>query len=116
MKNILIIGAGAMGSAFSVPCVENNNNVSLIGTHLEDSLIETMKSKTRKREIVQCRQLAMYFSKQKTKNSLAMIGKHCGNKDHATVLHACKTVNNLADTDKRFKGYLSDIEKKLTLS
>jgi chromosomal replication initiator protein len=51
-----------------------------------------------------------------TKNSLAMIGKHCGNKDHATVLHACKTVNNLADTDKRFKGYISDIEKKLTLS
>ena len=45
MKNILIIGAGAMGSAFSVPCVENNNNVSLIGTHLEDSLIETIKSK-----------------------------------------------------------------------
>ena len=69
-----------------------------------DIPIETMKSKTRKREIVQCRQLAMYFSKQMTKNSLAMIGKHCGNKDHATVLHACKTVNNLADTDKRFKG------------
>ena len=78
--------------------------------------IETMKSKTRKREIVQCRQLAMYFSKQMTINSLAMIGKYCGNKDHATVLHACKTVNNLSDTDKRFKGYISDIEKKLTLS
>ena len=78
--------------------------------------IETMKSKTRKREIVQCRQLAMFFSKQMTKNSLAMIGKYCGNKDHATVLHACKTVNNLSDTDKRFKGYISDIEKKLTLS
>jgi chromosomal replication initiator protein len=81
-----------------------------------DIPIETMKSKTRKREIVQCRQLAMFFSKQMTKSSLAMIGKHCGNKDHATVLHACKTVNNLADTDKRFKGYISDIEKKLTLS
>ena len=81
-----------------------------------DIPIEIMKSKTRKREIVQCRQLAMYFSKQMTKSSLAMIGKHCGNKDHATVLHACKTVNNLADTDKQFKGYISDIEKKLTLS
>ncbi|MBO98492.1 MAG: chromosomal replication initiator protein DnaA, partial [Flavobacteriales bacterium] len=80
-----------------------------------DIPIETMKSKTRKREIVQCRQLAMFFSKQMTKNSLAMIGKHCGNKDHATVLHACKTVNNLADTDKRFKGYISDIEKKLSI-
>ena len=81
-----------------------------------DIPIDIMKSKTRKREIVQCRQLAMYFSKQMTKNSLAMIGKHCGNKDHATVLHACKTVNNLADTDKQFKGYIVDIEKKLSLA
>jgi chromosomal replication initiator protein len=81
-----------------------------------DIPIDIMKSKTRKREIVQCRQLAMYFSKQMTKNSLAMIGKYCGNKDHATVLHACKTVNNLADTDKQFKGYIADIEKKLSLA
>ena len=81
-----------------------------------DIPIDVMKSKTRKREIVQCRQLSMYFAKQMTKSSLAMIGKHCGNKDHATVLHACKTVNNLADTDKRFKGYISDIEKRLILT
>ena len=78
-----------------------------------DIPVDIMKSKTRKREIVQARQLAMYFSKQLTKSSLAHIGKHCGNKDHATVLHACKTVNNLSDTDKRFKGYISDIEKRL---
>ncbi|MGC6495923.1 MAG: chromosomal replication initiator protein DnaA [Flavobacteriales bacterium] len=81
-----------------------------------DIPIELMKSKTRKREIVQARQLAMYFSKQLTKNSLANIGIHCGNKDHATVLHACKTVNNLRDTDKQFRTYVSDIEKKLTLN
>lgn len=81
-----------------------------------DIPVELMKSKTRKREIVQARQLAMYFSKQMTKNSLANIGLHCGNKDHATVLHACKTVNNLIDTDKQFRGYVSDIEKKLTLN
>ena len=40
MTKIIIIGAGAMGSAFSIPCIENNNNVTLIGTHLEDDLIE----------------------------------------------------------------------------
>tara|TARA_A100000164_G_C21918659_1_gene779525 strand:- start:1373 stop:2401 length:1029 start_codon:yes stop_codon:yes gene_type:complete len=44
MKNIVIIGAGAMGSAFSIPCIDNDNKVSLIGTHLEDNLIETIKS------------------------------------------------------------------------
>ncbi|MCT4622974.1 MAG: chromosomal replication initiator protein DnaA, partial [Schleiferiaceae bacterium] len=81
-----------------------------------DMPVDLIKSKTRKREIVQARQLAMFFSKELTKNSLATIGAHCGNKDHATVLHACRTVNNLTETDKRFKAYVVDIRKKLTLS
>ena len=45
MKKILIIGAGAMGSAFSVPCLENRNDVSLIGTFLENDLIKSLKEK-----------------------------------------------------------------------
>ncbi len=77
--------------------------------------IDHLKSKTRKREVVQARQIAMYFSKQMTKSSLATIGMHCGGKDHATVLHACKTVNNLMDTDKRFRGYIEDLKKKISL-
>ena len=80
-----------------------------------DMPIDLIKSKTRKREIVQARQLTMYFAKQLTKNSLATIGAQCGNKDHATVLHACRTVNNLAETDKRFRTYVDDLRKKLTL-
>ncbi len=78
--------------------------------------LELMKSKTRKREVVQARQIAMYFSKSLTKSSLATIGAHCGGKDHATVLHACRTVNNLIETDKRFRVYIGDIEKKINLS
>lgn len=78
--------------------------------------LELMKSKTRKREVVQARQIAMYFSKSLTKYSLASIGAHCGGKDHATVLHACRTVNNLIETDKRFRVYISEIEKKINLS
>ena len=78
--------------------------------------VNTLQSKTRKRHIVQARQIAMYFAKKYTKASLASIGSQIGRRDHATVLHACKTVNNLADTDKRFKGYILDIEKKLTIS
>lgn len=75
--------------------------------------IDLMQSKTRKREIVQARQVSMYFSKSMTKSSLASIGSQIGGKDHATVLHACKTVNNLIDTDKHFRHQLSEIEKKL---
>ena len=77
--------------------------------------MEILKSKTRKREVVQARQISMFFAKKMTKSSLASIGAHCGGKDHATVLHACRTVMNLADTDKQFKVYLADLEKKLSI-
>jgi len=77
--------------------------------------LDLINSKTRKREIVQARQLAMFFSKKHTKSSLATIGLHCGNKDHATVLHACRTVNNLVETDKQFRVYVEDLEKKIKI-
>ena len=76
--------------------------------------LNLIQSKTRKREIVQARQVAMFFSKSLTKSSLATIGTQIGGKDHATVLHACKTVNNLIDTDKQFRLQIQDIEKKLS--
>lgn len=75
--------------------------------------VETLQSKTRKRHIVQARQLAMFFAKKYTKASLASIGSQIGKRDHATVLHACKTVDNLASTDKQFKQYIEDLGKKL---
>ncbi len=77
--------------------------------------IDQIQSKTRKREIVQARQVAMFFSKNLTKASLATIGTQIGGKDHATVLHACKTVNNLIETDKRFRIQIDEIEKKLKI-
>ena len=80
-----------------------------------DLPIEMLKSKTRKREVVQARQISMYFSKKMTKSSLASIGAHCGGKDHATVLHACRTVMNLSETDKQFRVYLEDLEKNLMI-
>jgi chromosomal replication initiator protein len=81
-----------------------------------DMPIELMKSKTRKREVVQARQIAMFYAKNMTKASLATIGAQCGGKDHATVLHAYRTVNNLIETDKQFRGYIADLDKKIKLS
>ncbi len=77
--------------------------------------IETLQSKTRKRHVVQARQLAMFFAKKFTKSSLANIGNQIGDRDHATVLHACKTVDNLVSTDKQFRKFVDDINKKLSL-
>lgn len=77
--------------------------------------VERISSKTRKRDVVQARQLAMYFSKKLTKLSLASIGMQCGNKDHATVLHACRTVSNLLETDKNYKNNILELEKKFNI-
>ncbi|NDF60044.1 MAG: hypothetical protein EB100_03100, partial [Crocinitomicaceae bacterium] len=92
------------------PSKVNQPLISSIQSKMDD-----LKSKTRKREVVQARQISMFFSKKLTKASLASIGANCGGKDHATVLHACRTVLNLSETDKQFKSYLDDLEKKLSI-
>ncbi|HET8830078.1 MAG TPA: chromosomal replication initiator protein DnaA [Pelobium sp.] len=78
--------------------------------------VEMVKSKTRKREIVQARQISMYLAKSHTKTSLKSIGAFFGGRDHSTVIYACQTVEDLIDTDKKFKAYVQDIQKKLKMS
>lgn len=79
-----------------------------------DLPVESIQNTSRKREIVQARQLSMYFAKKITKSSLAVIGMQCGNKDHATVLHACKTIENLRQTDRYMRNMVDELEKKLS--
>lgn len=78
--------------------------------------VESLKAKTRKREIVQARHLAMYFAKELTKSSLKTIGVHFGGRDHSTVIHACQTVSDLSETDKDFRRYMTDIRKKISIN
>jgi len=73
---------------------------------------ETLKEKSRRREIVQARQIAMYFAKECTKASLKTIGAYFGGRDHSTVIHAISTVNDLCDTDKEFRKYVDELRKK----
>ena len=75
--------------------------------------LEDLFTSSRKRDIVQVRQVSMHFAKKYTDLSLAQIGAQCGNKDHATVLHACRTVDNLKATDRHFKVQLEEIDKIL---
>ena len=53
MANILIIGAGSMGTAFSFPCSDNNHSVSIIGTYLENEFIDQINSK-KKHLVLDC--------------------------------------------------------------
>ena len=53
MAKIIILGAGSMGTAFSYPCSDNNHDVTIIGTHLEDDFIDLINSE-KKHPILDC--------------------------------------------------------------
>lgn len=74
---------------------------------------DNLFSPSRKRQIVQARQISMYMSRKLINCSLSTIGAETGGKNHATVLHACTTVSDLMDTDSLFRQYVNDIEKML---
>ncbi len=76
---------------------------------------EDLKDKTRKKEIVIARQLAMYFAKEYTNHSLKSIGYHFGGRDHSTVIHAVQSVNDMYDTDSRFRSSVDELKKKLKM-
>lgn len=77
--------------------------------------LDDLKAKTRKKEIVIARQVAMYFSKDFTNHSLKSIGYHFGGRDHSTVIHAVQSVNDMIDTNAKFRTSIDDLKKKLKI-
>ena len=78
---------------------------------------DILLSSSRKRQIVQARQIAMYECRNLLPNcSLSTIGGEMGGKDHATVLHSCTQAQNLIDTDKTFRQWVNDIESLLAVT
>jgi chromosomal replication initiator protein len=75
--------------------------------------VNSINTKSRKREIVLVRQTAMFLAKKHLDLSTSKIGQQIGRRDHATVLHACKTISNLLDTNKQFRSELNEIESAL---
>ena len=76
---------------------------------------DLIQAKTRKREVVQARQVAMHFCKKLTQHSLKTIGLHFGGRDHSTVIHANQSVDNQIDTDPKFKDMIEEISNKIDL-
>ncbi len=76
---------------------------------------DELKAKTRKKEIVIARQVAMYFSKEFTQHSLKSIGYHFGGRDHSTVIHAVQTVNDMIETDASFRNAVNELKKKFKM-
>ena len=73
---------------------------------------KAVMAKTRRRELLQVRQIIHCLLKENfPKVTLCEIGRRCGGKDHATVLHSSKAVNNLVDTNKKFREEYSELDK-----
>jgi chromosomal replication initiator protein len=77
--------------------------------------LESMKSKTKKREIVIPRQVSMYLCKRYTQLTLALIGENFGGRDHSTVIHALESVEDMMKADSNFRNSVEELSKKMKL-
>lgn len=75
-----------------------------------------VREKTRKQEIVEARQIAMYLAKKYTKSSLKTIGLQFGGRDHSTVIHAISTVDERLSTSPKHKRMLKELEQKIEVA
>jgi len=77
---------------------------------------DQLRAKTRKQEAVLARQTAMFLSKELTNNTLTTIGLHFGGRDHATVIHAIKSVTDIMIQDKKFKETVDTIKQRIEVA
>ncbi|MDR8392872.1 chromosomal replication initiator protein DnaA [Aliifodinibius sp. S!AR15-10] len=75
-----------------------------------------VREKTRKQEIVEARQIAMYLAKQFTDSSLKTIGLHFGGRDHSTVIHAIQTVEERMQTSPKHKRIVEELHQKIEVA
>jgi chromosomal replication initiator protein len=74
-----------------------------------------IREKTRKKEIVFARQIAMYLSKEYTSNSLKTIGLYFGGKDHSTVIHSCNLIEKNLQTDTHLQSVIENLRSKIEM-
>ncbi len=75
-----------------------------------------IRDKTRRKEVVLARQIAMYLSKELTKSSLKTIGLHFGGRDHSTVIHSYNTVLDMIYSDSSIKDLVASIKTQIELN
>ena len=75
-----------------------------------------VREKTRKQEVVEARQIAMYLSKKYTKSSLKTIGLHFGGRDHSTVIHAISTVEERLLSSPKHKRILDALHQRIEVA
>jgi chromosomal replication initiator protein len=76
---------------------------------------DLIRGKTRKQEIVNARQVAMYLAKELTNSSLKTIGLHFGGRDHSTVIHAYQSVEDQMRLDQKYMANVTQVRRRLSL-
>lgn len=76
--------------------------------------LQDIKAKKRTKEIANARQIAMFIAKQLTSLSLSEIGRYFGGKDHATVIYACKQIEERRGQDENLKKSIENLVKRIT--
>jgi chromosomal replication initiator protein len=74
---------------------------------------ERLLGRERTREVALPRQVAMYLLREEGGVSLPQIGEFVGGRDHTTVIYACEKVNDLMDTDDRFRRQILNLREQL---
>jgi chromosomal replication initiator protein len=77
---------------------------------------DLLRAKTRKQEVVNARQVAMFLSKELTNSSLKTIGLHFGGRDHSTVIHSCQSIQDRINSDSSFKQSLDQLRRRIELN
>ncbi len=125
----LLARAGGLGQELTLPMAKEalRDLIQNAPTHLTiDEImqvvseetgvsVEQMCHKTRRSDPVRARQLAMYLCKKYTSHSLKKIGVHFGGRDHSTVIHALRKVEDTADVDPDYRATLDALERKVEL-
>ena len=108
-KEVLKVVVGDIKSPITI---EEIQRVVCDYFNIPDGLI---RHKTRKQEVVNARQIAMYLAKEMTNSSLKTIGMHFGGRDHSTVIHAYQSVEDAMKVDTKYASTVSQIRRKLDL-
>ena len=75
-----------------------------------------IRDKTRRKEVVMARQIAMYLAKELTKSSLKTIGLHFGGRDHSTVIHAYNSIESSIQTDMQIKDTINSLRNNIEIN
>ena len=92
------------------------DEIQEVVSELYDIPLDLMLGRSRKQEIVTSRQVAMYLCKQLTNHTLKEIGLRFGGRDHSTVIHACRAVQNRCETEAEYRGQVERAEQRLRRS